>query len=536
MTCTLISLEETEKDNPRKKSRHNDDEVQISLPDPEITQLMGELSDVKKELKESEKQRIYYVDIIREYKQINKELKNKNASLSFEIEKLKEKLNTTFDDQQTRIDSITKIAQKERRNLYNDLVDLMEDKRRFQLDSLLEYTTSQWLSKRNPVIVRSLETLTHNDNENSLEGGKLFKCAVAVDAIYGARNLKYVSAINLASSAIKYSIAKSKKIIDVDNHFLSSGSFFKFLKWQEDLAGEQEPLPKGLLFMAFDNEQKGQKNYLDRSYNTVTFHTVTSFVGFNFDSTDKSQALESPWLYQNLNKLQMEELFDITPAMQSLIDQELNDYLTIILAEASTEKNSDKNIIDELASKHNTMMGRQKRCDNCGKNELENVRRTCPHCNKKLKTLTEIQQDVQEDTLVMSGEKINKSLTFKFHEVELENLSEHTNTISTTQISTPQAGVKMPDIFVPDPLPINPNSVANVRKVLEHIQEISGIAKGERKWIVVTCDGVPYHYAQKIKNDFPGILLIPGPLHEEMNMLKSFVELNWYVSRIILIF
>lgn len=128
-------------------------------------------------------------------------------------------------NKQSIIDSITKIAQKESRNLYNDIVDLMDDKRRFQLDDLLEYSTSQWLSKRNPVIVRFLETLTHNDNENYLEGGKLFKCAVAVDAIYGARNLKYVSAINLTSSAIKYSIAKSKKIIDIDNHFLSSGSF-----------------------------------------------------------------------------------------------------------------------------------------------------------------------------------------------------------------------------------------------------------------------------------------------------------------------
>jgi hypothetical protein len=69
--------------------------------------------------------------------------------------------------------------------------------------------------------------------------------------------------------------------------------------------------------------------------------------------------------------------------------------------------------------------------------------------------------------------------------------------------------------------------------VLDHIQRISGINKGEWKWIAVTCDGVPYNYAQKFKKDFPGILLIPGPLHEEMNMLKSFVELNWYGFKIV---
>jgi hypothetical protein len=45
--------------------------------------------------------------------------------------------------------------------------------------------------------------------------------------------------------------------------------------------------------------------------------------------------------------------------------------------------------------------------------------------------------------------------------------------------------------------------------------------------MVVVCDGVPYHHAQKIKQEFPWLVLVPGPLHEEMNMLKVFVELNW---------
>ena len=43
----------------------------------------------------------------------------------------------------------------------------------------------------------------------------------------------------------------------------------------------------------------------------------------------------------------------------------------------------------------------------------------------------------------------------------------------------------------------------------------------------MVCDGVPYNLALKIKKDFPWLILIPGALHEEMNMLKAFVELNW---------
>ena len=62
------------------------------------------------------------------------------------------------------------------------------------------------------------------------------------------------------------------------------------------MANEQLPLSKGLLFLAFDNEQKGQKNYLDRGHNTVIFHTVTSFVAFNYDQNNNIQ-ITDPWLY-----------------------------------------------------------------------------------------------------------------------------------------------------------------------------------------------------------------------------------------------
>ncbi|KAG9288751.1 hypothetical protein G9A89_023048 [Geosiphon pyriformis] len=65
-----------------------------------------------------------------------------------------------------------------------------------------------------------------------------------------------------ATSAIKYSVARSKMVIDIDNHIINSGCYKKFTNWLESLAIEQSKLPKGFLFLAFDNKQKGQKNYL----------------------------------------------------------------------------------------------------------------------------------------------------------------------------------------------------------------------------------------------------------------------------------
>ncbi len=128
----------------------------------------------------------------------------------------------------------------------------------------MSYTSQIWLSKRNQVVVKFIETLTYNNiNTDSESSKKLYKRAMAVDLIYGSRHGKYVSEMNLMASAIKYSIAWSKTIINIDSHITSSGSYSRFQNWLDELSEKEEALPKGLLFLAFDNEQKGQKNYLD---------------------------------------------------------------------------------------------------------------------------------------------------------------------------------------------------------------------------------------------------------------------------------
>ena len=213
---------------------------------------MLELSNIKNALASTESQRIRYAELINEYKQ-------RVAQLESENEELKRRLDSRFDNQEMRIESAIEIAKKERENVYDDITNLIKDHERFQLNNLLEYSPSQWLNKRNPVVIKFIETLTYNENENQHENEKLFKCAVTVNMIYGIRHLKYVSAINLAASAIKYSIARSKSIIDINNHFINFGGYTKFIKWQENLADESQSFPKGLIFMAFDNEQKGQK-------------------------------------------------------------------------------------------------------------------------------------------------------------------------------------------------------------------------------------------------------------------------------------
>ena len=74
--------------------------------------------------------------------------------------------------------------------------------------------------------------------------------------------------------------------------------------------------------------------------------------------------------------------------------------------------------------------------------------------------------------------------------------------ISITQKPSADQGINIPEIFVPDPLNVNPNSIANVEKVLSHIETIAGIKDGMRKWVAVTCDGVLYHRIFKIREKY----------------------------------
>ncbi|CAG8683484.1 13916_t:CDS:2, partial [Gigaspora rosea] len=85
--------------------------------------------------------------------------------------------------------------------------------------------------------------------------------------------------------------------------------------------------------------------------------------------------------------------------------------------------------------------------------------------------------------LLLENEKLKKILGNKF-----DNQQERVEAILNTSISDEpisQKSINIPEILVPDPLSINPNSIDNIRKILDHIQEISGISKGTQKWIVV---------------------------------------------------
>ncbi len=174
-----------------------------------------------------------------------------------------------------------------------------------------------------------------------------------------------------------------------------------------------------------------------------------------------------PWLYSELTQKKYEELFYLTSGMKNEIHKELTNYLSIILEELCIEKNQEENTIDKLV--HNqSQTGYKKKCSVCQTSNIDNKKRVCPTCRNKLPTLVEINQQSNELLKIINN---------------IENLliiHPHIFKGSSKPWSVPESE-DTSQIFVSDLVGINPNSIANVRKVLEHIEEISGIKDSSRK-------------------------------------------------------
>ena len=169
-------------------------------------------------------------------------------------------------------------------------------------------------------------------------------------------------------------------------------------------------------------------------------------------------------------------------------------------------------MIDKLVY-NQSQTGYKKKCSVCQTSNIDNKKRVCPTCRNKLPTLAKINQQSNEPLKIIN----NTEKPLIIHPHTFKGSSKPRSVLESEDIL---------QIFVSDLVKINSNSIANVWKVLEYIKKISEIKDGNRKWIIVTCDGVPYHHIQKIKKNFPWLILILDTLHEEMNMLKAFVELN----------
>ena len=207
------------------------------------------------------------------------------------------------------------------------------------------------------------------------------------------------------------------------------------------------------------------------------------------------------------------------------------------------------------------------RCPKCNL-LLEKNKRKCPVCHILMSEYRKNQEVAQKES---EEEEKSKKCTAKLYEKRnnkglnedkqsLESVYRYEH-ITSNHISE---GV---DVSVLDPVLANPNSIENILYVLRHIGKKAGIKRyvssGKRYWTVICCDGLPHSlvrrlieeylhcsecdvgclgikemekHAKKVHGgevsfyyEFDWVLLLTGDGHYEMNLVKSFMELNWEV-------
>ncbi|CAG8800706.1 14606_t:CDS:1, partial [Racocetra fulgida] len=110
-----------------------------------------------------------------------------------------------------------------------------------------------------------------------------------------------------------------------------------------------------------------------------------------------------------------------------------------------------------LVIKNQKGVGSQSKwCKNCNATNIDNKKRTCPQCNEKLDTLATLQAESAKEFNNMVSP--SKNLIIKSHVYDHEKKSSHFEHISITQRSEPEYDVIVPEMYVPDPLELNPNS------------------------------------------------------------------------------
>ena len=280
-----------------------------------------------------------------------------------------------------------------------------------------------------------------------------------------------------------------------------------------------------------------------------------------------AQGLKDNNFFQNIKKEHYKELYRTLDIVIEQIQEEL-------ITDPVSGKKVD--FIDKAVTQME-IEKKFKKCPKCGC-LLELKKRKCHLCKI---SITEFQKKMNPDsdqhhvktvpsrsatTGTSSGVKIKHHLT----ETEKESKP---SVIRYNHVNSSHSGLST-DVILLDPVFLNPNSIDNIILVLRHIARKAKIAKyykdcerptDARYWTFVCCDGLPHglvrklieeylvcsvcetgilgiHDAQKhaakhtgsgitanFVREFDWIFLLTGEGHYEMNLMKSFMELNWNV-------
>ncbi|XP_041477204.1 uncharacterized protein LOC121425250 [Lytechinus variegatus] len=438
-----------------------------------------------------------------------------------------------------------------------------------QIESLCESDLRKWVCDRNLVIREFLEGIAGKGSTES-------EVAKTIEHIYHLGNSKAVLPVCLGENLVSYSVSGSRAACEINSANSPAGSYPYLISWLREQSHEPHTFPDGDVLVAFDNDQVIGKTYHVRHNNKVKTSVVTSVCIAEVSPTGTLQAdnelKHGHWQTAQRLKEQVPEILAPDSTLNNAVDQthykELYATLqTRILKVVEEQRVETTGISDNIDKEVATI--RQKRewrvCSECGAKNLKN-KRICIACGQRLRSVLDKEEQA---TIAQFPQKKSDIESSKYVHVKFagsESQAKRTEQ-STSASESPKVNVR-----AGDPIFVNPNSYQSLITVFKSLGKQAGIKKyaedGWREWVVVTCDGLPYTLGQRVIKEtftcaychaaiflresymehvqehyptgiaeedlafsleFDWLLLKIGHGHVEMNMVRSFLELNWPV-------
>ncbi|CAC5420400.1 unnamed protein product [Mytilus coruscus] len=349
-------------------------------------------------------------------------------------------------------------------------------------------------------------------------------------------------------------------VVDLLGNTNPAGHYKTVTNWVKEQSSHPTELPSCDLMNVFDNEQVIGKTWSIKPKNKIAISIITNKAFMELQSPESLQKkadlkpekkLQLPKIKkddkaENVNENETIQTSKLQSLINEMIDQDTERYSkmetdhyeqlyycidhaidTVSKEQKQIERNFQDFIDDQV--KKDVQDENYIKCEHCG--ALNGKRKLiCTNCSRKdgLKSAKNKKKDGANDSFVKDQDTCYLII---FEEDENDDKSDITEVHSElTQFSHVKSNHDgRHEIILSDPVFCNPNSMITVARVLRKIGEENGIVRyggNQRHWTFVCCDGLPYLIIKKLKEEAV-VCAIEGCGHYEMNLMKSFFELNW---------
>lgn len=447
------------------------------------------------------------------------------------------------------------------------------------VDSLKHMDVKNYLQNFDPSLLCLLDGM-NNEKKRDNDDYRKAKCA---EYLLHLLHPSAILSLCFMENLLMYNTTNSKQAANLLGDSGPYGHYDAVRLWLSQQSMDPLPFPEKDCVVIFDNNQVIGRSWNIKVNNKSRSSTVTTIcqIEFPYNQLQRQVHLKPKFWNTDVDKL----LKNVREIPQELTDthykhlySSLARNLQVVIKQQRL--GDDDNYTDDFDQKvqQNQLLETTKICSKCGQLNTK-TKRMCANdeCRVNLKQAEAMAIDpeglgtfTKKEKSSDPGRQKSEVRLRAVHRGENKYVIEQSPTQST-ECSTSHHPDNAPVLTLSDPCFVNPNSYDSCRTVLRQIGLQAGIKlycqEGKREWVFIVCDGLPFGMCQHVmKNtyrcklcpgstesfvsketlkkhhiatheseevcgflEFDWVVLRPGNGHFEMNMCKTFIEVNWDV-------